>query len=139
MQTTKNSKCGVFSLSANFKEIALSYLLPNKVQKKYCIMNQGYTHVQYPFSCFPKNTRQKIQTFSEYPEAVFQRCSVKKVFLKISKIFFIKKETLAQVVSCEFCEIFKNPFFHRTRLVAASEYPRQFEIYLKPTWPKIFI
>ena len=33
---------------------------------------------------------------------------------------FIKKETLAQVFSCEFCEIFKNTFLHRTPLVAAS-------------------
>ena len=33
---------------------------------------------------------------------------------------FIKKETLAQVFSCEFCEISKNTFLHRTRLVAAS-------------------
>ena len=35
---------------------------------------------------------------------------------------FIKKETLAQVFSCEFCEISKNSFFHRTPLVAASIY-----------------
>ena len=34
----------------------------------------------------------------------------------------IKKETLAQVFSCEFCEISKNTFFHKTPLVAASEY-----------------
>ena len=27
---------------------------------------------------------------------------------------FIKKEALAQVFSCEFCEIFKNTFFNRT-------------------------
>ena len=33
---------------------------------------------------------------------------------------FIKKETLAQVFSCEFCETLKNTFFHRTPLVAAS-------------------
>ena len=33
---------------------------------------------------------------------------------------FVKKETLAQVVSCEFCEIAKNIFFYRTPLVAAS-------------------
>ena len=33
---------------------------------------------------------------------------------------FIKKETLAQVFSCEFCEIYKNNFYHRTPLVAAS-------------------
>ena len=33
---------------------------------------------------------------------------------------FIKKETLAQVLSCEFCEIFRNTFFYRTPPVAAS-------------------
>ena len=33
---------------------------------------------------------------------------------------FSKKETLAQVFSCEFCEISKNTFFYRTPLVAAS-------------------
>ena len=45
-------------------------------------------------------------------------CPVKKVFLKISgrASFFIKKETLAQVFSCEFCEIFKNALFYRTLL-----------------------
>ena len=32
----------------------------------------------------------------------------------------IKKETLAQVFSCEFCEISKNTFSYRTPLVAAS-------------------
>ena len=32
---------------------------------------------------------------------------------------FIKKETLAQVFSCEFCEISKSTFFDRTPLVAA--------------------
>ena len=32
---------------------------------------------------------------------------------------FIKKETLTQVFSCEFCEISKNSFFHRTPLIAA--------------------
>ena len=74
-------------------------------------------------------------------EAVVQRCSVKEVFLKISQNplentctrvsfliklkvsglqFFLKKETLAQVFSCEFCEIFKNTFFYRTTMVAAS-------------------
>ena len=29
-------------------------------------------------------------------------------------------ETLAQVFSCEFCEIYKNTFYYRTPLVAAS-------------------
>ena len=71
-------------------------------------------------------------------EAIARRCSVKKAFLEISQIFtgkhlcqslffitlqaeacnFIKKETLAQVFSCEFCEISKKTFFHRTPPVA---------------------
>ena len=33
---------------------------------------------------------------------------------------FIKKEILALVFSCEFCEISKNTFSYRTPLVAAS-------------------
>ena len=33
---------------------------------------------------------------------------------------FIKKDTLTQVFSCEFSEIFKNNFFHRTSPVVAS-------------------
>ena len=41
------------------------------------------------------------------------------MFCKVLK--FIQKETLAQVFSCEFCEVFKNTFFYRTPLVAASE------------------
>ena len=70
-----------------------------------------------------------------------QRCSVKKVFLEISQnsqkntaeadhitlnflkavaCNFIKKETLAQVFPCEFCEISKNTFTYRTPPMAAS-------------------
>ena len=33
---------------------------------------------------------------------------------------FIKKETLAQVFSCEFREIFKNTFYYRKPLIVAS-------------------
>ena len=39
---------------------------------------------------------------------------------RISACNFLKKETLAQVSSCEFCKIFKNTFYYRTPLVAAS-------------------
>ena len=34
---------------------------------------------------------------------------------------FIKKETLAQMFSCEFCEISMNTFSYRPTPVAASE------------------
>ena len=50
-----------------------------------------------------------------------RRCSVKKMFLKNSQSWYgntsvavsfliTEKETLAQVFSCEFCEIFMNAF-----------------------------
>ena len=32
----------------------------------------------------------------------------------------LRKKTLAQVFSCEFCEIYKNTFYYRTPLMAAS-------------------
>ena len=64
-------------------------------------------------------------------EAVVQRCSVKKVFLKISQnsqennrtrasfLNKVKKEALARACSCEFYEIFTNTFFieHLWRLL----------------------
>ena len=68
-------------------------------------------------------------------EVVVQRCSVKEVFLEISqnsqentcvRVFFrpeagnfIKKETLTQVLSCEFYKI-SNTFSYRRPPVAAS-------------------
>ena len=67
-----------------------------------------------------------------FSEAVIQRSSVKKVFLKISQnsqkntcagvSFLMKFQAwgLAQVFSCEFSKISKNTFLHRTPLVAAS-------------------
>ena len=51
------------------------------------------------------------------------------VFLKISLnsqegncagVTFIKKEALAQVFSCEFCEIFQNIYLYRTPSVTDS-------------------
>ena len=38
----------------------------------------------------------------------------------LSQSLFFNKETLAQVFFCEFCKIFKNTFFYKTRPVAAS-------------------
>ena len=74
-------------------------------------------------------------------EAVVRRCSIKKVFLKISqnsqedtcaRISFLiklqawelqlyKKETLAQVLSFEVYEVFNNTYFYRTPPVAVSD------------------
>ena len=80
-----------------------------------------------------------MQTKSD-TEAVSWRCFVKKVFLKLSQnspentcarvsfsiklqieaCNFIKKETLAQMLFCEFSEISNNTFPYRTPPVATS-------------------
>ena len=57
---------------------------------------------------------------------------------------YIRKEALAQLFSCEFCEIFKNTFSYRTAVVAApvfssvSRHPEilNFQKYLKKV-PKL--
>ena len=54
-----------------------------------------------------KNFSYSIDSSSR-PEVICKTCN------------FIKKETLAQVFSCEFCEISKNTFSYRTPPIAAS-------------------
>ena len=87
------------------------------------------------------NQDEKLWFNSELPsEAVPLRCSVSKVFWEISQnkqentcarvsflikwqpeaCDFIKKETLAQAFSCEFCEISINAFSYRTPPMGAS-------------------
>ena len=74
-----------------------------------------------------------------------RRCSIKKGFLRnFSKFIgkhlcgpepcnFIKKETLAQVFSCEFCEISKNTFFTE-HLRATTSFSFITQINLKATF-----
>ena len=42
------------------------------------------------------------------------------LLLTLNACNVMKKETPTQVFSCEFCEFFKNTFFHRTPLGAPS-------------------
>ena len=52
----------------------------------------------------------------------------------LTPVNFIKTETLAQVFSCEFCEIFKNNFSYGTHLVTTSVgISRKIESFLKET------
>ena len=57
------------------------------------------------------------------PEVFYKKGTLRN-FVKFTghlcQSFFIKKEALAQVYSCDFYEISKNIFYCRTRLVAAS-------------------
>ena len=71
----------------------------------------------------PFGRKYKIQ---KQPPEVFCK---KNVFFKCCRIHrktpeacnFIKKETLAQVFSCKFCNIFKNTFFTEQLRTTASE------------------
>ena len=88
-----------------------------------------------------RNTRKRHRNFlkNNITKAVFWRSSIKKVLLEISQnsqenncvkvsfliklqastCVFIKKQTLAQFFSCEFCNI-SNVLSYRTPLMAAS-------------------
>ena len=74
-----------------------------------------------------KRKEKRKKRRSSHPE-VFCKKGVLRNFTKFTgkhlckSFFFIKKETLAQVFSCEFCEISKNTFYYRTPLLVASRH-----------------
>ena len=61
-----------------------------------------------------------IYSVKKYIFKNFAKFAVKHLCQSLFFSFSIK-QTLAQVFSCEFCEIFKNTFFYRTPPVAASD------------------
>ena len=68
-----------------------------------------------------------FHTSSEFQNQRHQRYSIKKGVLKnFAKFNFIKKETLALMFSCEFCESFKNTFFTELLWTTASEIHMKF-------------
>ena len=52
---------------------------------------------------------------------------------------FIKKESLAQVFSCEFCEFSKNTYFYRTPPVAALFHEKKLPVLYEKEWQVIFL
>ena len=100
-------------------------------RKDWCFFTKG-SPTNYAFVIRRKSFLKRI--FCEEglakTEVAVQRCSIKKVFLEILQnsqentcaiVSFliklpIKKETLAQLFFCEFCEISRNTLFHRTPL-----------------------
>ena len=79
--------------------------------------------LHWPFKPFSKQR-------SSRPE-VFCKKGVLRNFAKFTEkhlcqiLFFSKVETLAQVFSCEFCEVSKNTWSFRTHSVAASKSKKQ--------------
>ena len=70
---------------------------------------------------------------SSCPE-LFRKKGVLKNFTKFPRKHCHRCQTLAQVFSCEFCEIFKNTYFYRTPLVTASalkKYTKLWESFTK--------
>ena len=83
-----------------------------------------------------------IKFYRKLSETVAQRCTIKKLFLEISqnsqentcaRVYFlmklqtqackfIEKEALAQLLSCEFCEIFNNILFTEHLRTTASAF-----------------
>ena len=61
-----------------------------------------------------KNKKTKKRTPIWSTRSSHQRCSVRKGVLEAEVCNFMKKETLSQVFSCEFCEISKNTFLQKT-------------------------
>ena len=67
------------------------------------------------------------RNIEKQPPKVFYKKGVLRNFAKFTgkqlcQSLFIKKETLAQVFSCEFCKISKHTFSYRTPPVAAFQY-----------------
>ena len=91
---------------------------------------------------FRLTSENEVFYISEILQEIYSSCSMPKIYpeylnfeniskncirvpgpieiLELQPRNFINKETLAQVFSCEFCEIFKNVFFLRTLQVAVS-------------------
>ena len=80
-----------------------------------------------------------VETALHYSEATTRRVLWKKVFLEILQnslatwfnspeaCNFIEKKTLAQVLLCEFYEIFKNTYFEEHLRTAAFDYLEIFQ------------
>ena len=78
---------------------------PIKKQSSWCVLSKSFSQK------FHKNHRK-----TPVPESLFLKSC------RSEACNFIKKESLAQVFSCESCEISKNTFSYRTPLVVASEH-----------------
>ena len=93
---------------------------PVKPEMNTFLNTENLTNVIKENTCF-KGAGSCIDLILTNSEYSFQYSSSIEAGLSDHHHFnFIKKETLAQVLPCEFCEISKNSFFHRTHLVATS-------------------
>ena len=92
--------------------IAYVITFSNKILNKLCDLMTN---------SFQLNTHLFFSEERFIQEAVVRTCSVKKVFIEILQTS--QENGSGTGVSCEFCKISKNTFFHRAPLVAVSVFP----------------
>ena len=59
--------------------------------------------------------------YNKFPQCYNGNRTLLRTVLQFITATLLKKETLAQAISCGFCEISKTTFYYRTLPVAASE------------------
>ena len=69
----------------------------------------------------------RLEILQKQPQEVFYEKGVLKNFIKFTEkhlcqSFFINEETLAHVLFCDYCEIFKNTFLTEELRVTASRW-----------------
>ena len=85
---------------------------------------QWFLTIAFDFRCSHRRCSIKKRIFRNFTTFTGKHLRQSLFFNKVAGLRpktcnFIKKETLAQVFYCEFCEIFKNTFSYRTPPVAA--------------------
>ena len=116
-RNTKTQRTQVFHiLVLSFFSWCKEYNLLPSLLKNVCFL------IDHLHTGVPLNWEGRLVIYLQ-KQLFLSRCSIKKVFLEISQnsqvCNFIKKVTLAQMFSCEFCRISKNTFFYWTTPKAA--------------------
>ena len=86
-------------------------------------VNTFQANIPFLYRSSHQNCSVEIGVLKNFPKFTGKHLRQSLFFNKVARAYacnFIKKETLAQLFSCEFCGIFKNTYFYRTTLVAAT-------------------
>ena len=119
-------KCAIMKTSKFLRKNLLS---PTRLYPQFHIIRHlpNLIHLLRAFSLFQKQLpggvckKGVLRNFAKFRGKHLSR---KLFFKKVAGLACncIKKESLTQMFSCEFCEISKNTFFYRTPQVAASRF-----------------
>ena len=134
-RTAMNAKTSVFLLLVLKRSYICYYIICMTVPKRpWCICKIQPT-ISYNSNC--RKSLTNCKKLRKHPPEVFCKKGVLINFAKFigkhmwQTLFFrnfIKKETLAQVFSCKFCETSKNTFFTEHLQVTASEIVAEYSI-----------